>query len=96
VVVLKVSNAVCLKPELLVDNCVSKMSSLHVVISHSDRDDEIYVEVVNNIRDQTKGNDQAGVLKVSQLDVHGPELNSPTDVGVLGWWWLESKRVPVR
>ena len=64
-VVLKVSNAVCLKPELLVDNCVSEMSSLHVVISHRDRDDEIYVEVVNHIRDQTKNNDQAGVLKVS-------------------------------
>lgn len=72
------------------------MSSLHVFIGHCNRDDEIYVKVVDHISDKSEGNDQAGVLKISQLDVHGPELNSPTDVGVLGWWWLESKRVPVR
>jgi hypothetical protein len=72
------------------------MSSFHIIVSHGDRKNKVHVEVINNICNKPKSHDQAGVFKVSQLDVHGSEFYSPSDVGVLRRWWLEPERVPVR
>ena len=59
---------------------------MHVI---GDWDDKIYVKMVDYIGDEAQGHDQAGVLKICELDVHGSELNPPSDVGVLRWWRLE-------
>jgi hypothetical protein len=49
-----ISQTVDFEPELLFNNGVSEMCSLHVIISHRDRDDEVDVKVIDHIGNQTK------------------------------------------
>lgn len=56
------------------------MCSLHVIISHRDRDDEVDVKVIDHIGNQTKSDNQACVLKIGQLDIHRSKFNSPTNI----------------
>lgn len=71
------------------------MGPLHVLVDLRDRDDEVDVEVVDDVDDETEGHDKARVLEVRQLNVHGPELYSPPDIRIMRWWWLETKGVPI-
>jgi hypothetical protein len=88
-------DAVEFDPELLVEDGISLVGSLHVLIGKADWDNEVDVEVVHNIDHQSQQHNQTRVLEVSKLDVHGPELHSPPDLGVVGGRRLEPERVPV-
>jgi len=71
------------------------MRSLHIFVYFADRSDEIDVEVVDHIVDHDEQHNHGSILEVSQLNVHGPELHSPADLGVDGRRGLQTHRVPV-
>ena len=89
------SDEVSVEPELLLKDSVSKVSSLHVLVLQGNGQNQVQVEVVNYVSQKSDCDDEAHVLEVCHLDVHGPELNPPSDLGVLGWRRLEPHGVPV-
>lgn len=94
-VVLFVLDTIDVNPELVVQYSVSEVGSLHILVGKTDGDDEVDVEMVDHVHQKTHEHDQAGVLEVGELDVHGPELDSPPDVRSLGGRRLEPHGVPV-
>lgn len=92
---LKITDTTCVEPEFLVKKRISVVSSLHVGICFSNWDNEINIKMVNDIDNQTKHNDETSVFKVSKLDIHCSKFNSPSDLGIVRRWRLESKRIPV-
>ena len=82
-VVFKILEAVDLEPELLIQNGISEVSSFHVLVRHGDWNDEINVEMVNDVCDQTEENYKAGVFEIGKLDVHCSKFNSPPDIRIL-------------
>lgn len=51
--------------------------------------------MVANVGEHAKKNNETGVLKICELDVHCSELYTPTDLRVLAGWRLESHAVPI-
>lgn len=60
------------------------------------RDRNIEVEVLahDGTREENDEHGKSGVLKISQLNFHSPELDTPAD-GRVRRRWLESKGLPV-
>ena len=71
------------------------ISSFCIGICFSNWDNEINIKMVNDIDNQTEHNNETSVFKVSKLDIHCSKFNSPSDLGILGRWRLESERIPV-
>jgi len=92
---LNIADAVCIEPEFLWNCGISEMSSVHVFIWLCNWDKEIYIEMVDHIGDETHHYNETGVLEISDLDIHGSELDPPSDVGSLSWRWFESHWVPI-
>lgn len=67
------------EPELLFRGSVNQVSSLHVFINLRDWHQEVQVEMVHNIVDHSKEDDECCVFEVCQLDVHRSELDSPAN-----------------
>jgi hypothetical protein len=42
-------DAIDIEPEFFITSCISLVSSIHVGVSHSDGNDEVYVEMVYDI-----------------------------------------------
>jgi hypothetical protein len=55
---------VSLYPELLVEDSIPKMSALHVLIRLRDRDDEVDVEVVDDVCNESQKNYQASIFEI--------------------------------
>ena len=51
--------------------------------------------MVDNIRHHAHQDEQTCVLKVSELDIHWPKLDSPSNLAFMTWRWFEPHRVPV-
>ena len=94
-VIFNVFDAVGFEPEFLVKKRISVVSSLHVGICFRNWDNEINIEMVNDVDNQSKHNNKASVFKVSKLDIHCSKFNSPSDLGIVRRWRLESERIPV-
>jgi len=88
-------NAVGVEPEFLIQDGISLVSSLHVFINFRNWHDEVYVEVVDHVHQESQSNNEASVLEIGQLNVHGSEFHAPTDIWILGRWRLEAERVPI-
>jgi len=58
-------------------------------------DVEVETETEDGPREKNDEDRVGGVLKVGRLNLHAPELDSPTD-GRIGWRRFESKSLPVR
>ena len=71
------------------------MRSLHVFVAHGDWNHKVDVKMIQYVDNEAKQHNQTCVLKVGQLDIHGAELNTPTDVGGGRRWRLETHRVPI-
>lgn len=84
-----------LPPELGVEKAVSVVSAFHVLINERYWKDEVYIESVDDVGDHAQSNGQGYVLEVSQLNVHGPELNTPANIRILSWRVLEPQRIPI-
>jgi hypothetical protein len=83
VIIFKVIQTICFEPEFLVKERITVMSPRHVLICHRDRDNEIDIEMVYHIGDQTHRYNETGVFKVGKLDIHCSKFNSPSDLGSL-------------
>lgn len=59
------------------------MSSIHVLISHGNWHDEVNIEVVDHIDNETHHHNQACVLKVSDLDIHSSKFYAPSNFRIL-------------
>lgn len=70
------------------------MGGLHVVGSTGDRDVEVKIEAKDRPRDQYDKDGESGILKIGDLDFHGPELDAPARVFVM-WWRLEAHVLPI-
>ena len=66
------------------------MSSVHVDVHHGKRHEEIHVKGVHHIIQHPEDNNQTGILKVGELNVHSPELYSPSNLRIHAWGRLES------
>lgn len=55
------------------------MREIHVFVNLANRHDEVDVKVIDNVDNEAEGNDETGVLKVCELNVHRAEFNSPSD-----------------
>jgi len=73
------TDAIGSKPEFLIEDCISLVSSVHVLVDHGHRHDEVDVKMVDDVDEQAKGDDETRVFEVCQLNVHGSELNAPSD-----------------
>lgn len=83
-------DAICIEPELLIQYRISLVRSFHVLIDLGNRHNKVDVEVVDHIDDEAEGDDEACVFEVCKLDVHSAELNAPSNIWSLWWWWFES------
>lgn len=55
------------------------MSPVHVLVDHGHWHDEIDVIVIDHVDQETQCHDEASVLEVCQLYVHGSELDAPSN-----------------
>ena len=51
--------------------------------------------MVDNIRHHAHQDEQTCVLEVSELDIHWPKLDSPSNLAFMTWRWFKPHRVPV-
>ena len=72
-------DAVNIEPKLLVQDAISLVRPVHVLVDHAYGHDEVNIEVVDHIHDHAQRNNQARVFEVGQLDVHRSKLHSPAD-----------------
>lgn len=73
---------------------VAGMSSLHVLVNLSDRDVEVKAKAENDTSNKNDEDSKGCVLEVGDLDLHGPELDTPADI-IVGRWGLEAHVLPV-
>ena len=65
------------------------MREIHIFINLAYWHNEVDIEVIDDVDYEAEGNDEARVLEICQLDVHGAELYAPPDWRVLRWRRLE-------
>ncbi|TYZ59724.1 hypothetical protein PybrP1_006636 [[Pythium] brassicae (nom. inval.)] len=68
------------KVKLLVQHGVDAVRGLHVLVHARERDVEVQVECEDHAREQRDKDRERRVLKVRELDLHGPELGAPANV----------------
>jgi len=72
-------DTISIEPEFLIENSISVVRSFHIFISEGYWDDEINIIVIDYVDNQAHGYNEASVFKVSKLNVHCSELNSPSN-----------------
>jgi len=77
-------------PEFSVQQAFAIVSTLHILIDERNGEDEVGVKGVDHVGNHADCDGKGGVLEVSQLDVHGSELYTPSDLGVFSWRIFES------
>jgi hypothetical protein len=70
---------VCLKPEFLIDDAISGMCAIHVIINLGYWHDKIDVIVIRKVHYHSQENNHGSVFEVRELNIHGSEFNSPVD-----------------
>lgn len=71
------------------------MGCFHVLCGALNWNVEIEIETQNGSSDQHDEDAEGGVFKVRDLNFHGAELDSPANVVLSDWRWLESHMLPV-
>lgn len=81
--------------EFLVQDGVASMGCLHVLGRALDGNVEIEIETQNGPGDQHDEDAEGCVFEIRDLDLHGAELDSPANIVLPRWRWLESHVLPV-
>jgi hypothetical protein len=82
------------EPEFLGRDGVADVRRFHILAHFCNGDVEVEVEGKYGARDEDNENAERCVLKVSDLNLHRPELDTPTHVGV-GGRWLKAHVLPI-
>jgi len=74
------SDTISLNPEFVFENGISIMSSIHVLVTFGNRDNEINIEMVDDIDNEAESHSIGGVLEIGKLDIHCSKFNSPSNL----------------
>lgn len=80
--------------ELVLQDGVAGVGGLHVLVDLDNGDVEVEVEGEDGACDEDDEDGEGGIFEIGDLDLHGPELDSPADA-VVGWRRLEAHVLPV-
>ena len=81
--------------EFLVEYAVAGVSCFHVLGCSLDGDVEVQVETENGPGNKDDEDTESGIFEIGHLHLHRAEFDSPANVSLVWWWWLEAHGLPV-
>jgi hypothetical protein len=67
------------KPILFFENSIPMMRSVHVFVYQSNWHNKVDIKIIDDVNQQAKKYDECCILVVSELNIHGPKFNSPSN-----------------